>query len=168
MEQKSALDETCQGKVRETPCTHHPFLPRNSLSFFDLRSYIIVSKSSTDVLISKIGVLILALVPHCIKEMTYKMNHHRASLMIPWLRIHQPNQETQVQTLISEDAPCHEATKPGSHNYWACTLQPLKPTCRKLVFHNKGMPCTATREETLLTATRKSHRTATKTQHRHK
>ena len=85
------------------------------------------------------------------------MNHHRAPLMIPWLRIHLPIQETQIQTLIWEDPPCHEATKPGSRSYWACTLRPLKPTRRKLVFRNKGMPCTAAREETLLTAAGESH-----------
>ena len=48
----------------------------------------------------------------------------RASLVAQWLRIRLPMQGTRVQVLVWEDPTCRRATKPVSHNYWACTLQP--------------------------------------------
>ena len=39
------------------------------------------------------------------------------SLVVQWLRIHLPMQETQVQALVQEDPTCHGATKPVRHNY---------------------------------------------------
>ena len=48
----------------------------------------------------------------------------RASLVVQWLRIRLPMQGTQVQALAREDPSCHGATKPVSHNYWVCTLEP--------------------------------------------
>ena len=47
----------------------------------------------------------------------------RASLVVQWLRIHQPMQRMRVQALVREDPTCHGATKPVCHNYWACTLE---------------------------------------------
>ena len=47
-----------------------------------------------------------------------------ASLVVQWLRICLPMQETQVQALVQEDPTCCRATKPVSHNYSACTLEP--------------------------------------------
>ena len=38
------------------------------------------------------------------------------SLVVQWLRIYLPMQETQVQSLIWEDPTCHGATK-SVHNY---------------------------------------------------
>ena len=44
-------------------------------------------------------------------------------------------QEIRVRSLVWEDPPCHRATEPECHNYWACALEPrqepqlLKPTC---------------------------------------
>ena len=32
---------------------------------------------------------------------------------------------TRVQSLVQEDATCHVAAKPMSHNYWALTLGPV-------------------------------------------
>ena len=58
------------------------------------------------------------------------------------------NVETQVQSLTGEDLTCLVATKPvcrkywacalelGSRNYWAHTLQLLKPHTLEPVFHN--------------------------------
>ena len=34
------------------------------------------------------------------------------------------NVETMVQSLVWEDPTCCRATKPMSHNYWACFLKP--------------------------------------------
>ena len=39
------------------------------------------------------------------------------SLVVQWLRIHLPMQETRVQALVREDPTCHGATKPVRHNY---------------------------------------------------
>ena len=43
-----------------------------------------------------------------------------ASLVVQWLRICLPMQGTRVQTLVWEDPTCCRATRPVSHNYWAC------------------------------------------------
>ena len=63
------------------------------------------------------------------------------SLVIQWLRINLPMQETRVWSLVQEDPTCHRATKLMSHNYWTCALDPasrnywahvpqlLKPSC---------------------------------------
>ena len=40
-----------------------------------------------------------------------------ASLVVQWLRIHLPMQETQVRALVWEDSMCHGTTKPMGHNY---------------------------------------------------
>ena len=39
------------------------------------------------------------------------------SLVVQWLRIHLPMQETQVRALVQEDPICRGATKPVRHNY---------------------------------------------------
>ena len=45
------------------------------------------------------------------------------SLLIQWLRIHQPRQGTWVQSLFWEDSTCCGAAKPMCHNYWASRVQ---------------------------------------------
>ena len=57
---------------------------------------------------------------------------HFPSLVIQWLRIYQPMQGTQVQSLVWEDPTCCGATKAENHNYSArgpraCALQEEKP-----------------------------------------
>ena len=47
-----------------------------------------------------------------------------ASLVAQWLRICLPMQGTRVRALVWEDPTCHGATKPVSHNYWACAPEP--------------------------------------------
>ena len=98
-----------------------------------------------------------------------------ASLVAQWLRIRLPMQGTGVRALVQEDPTCRRATKPVCHNYWACALQ---PACR-----NSWSPRAATtgahalqqekplqwearalQGKPLLTATRESPCTATKTQ----
>ena len=34
-------------------------------------------------------------------------------------------QGTRVRALVREDPTCRGATKPVSHNYWACALEPV-------------------------------------------
>ena len=43
-----------------------------------------------------------------------------ASLVAQWLRICLPMQGTWVRALVWEDPTCRGATRPVSHNYWAC------------------------------------------------
>ena len=38
-------------------------------------------------------------------------------LVVQWLRIRLPMQQTRVRSLVREDPTCHGATKPVSHNY---------------------------------------------------
>ena len=45
--------------------------------------------------------------------------------MAQWLRIRLPMQGTRVRALVREDPTCRGATKPTSHNCWACALEPL-------------------------------------------
>ena len=53
----------------------------------------------------------------------------RASLVVQWLRIRLPRQGTRVRALVREDPTCRGATKPVSHNYWACALEPASHNC---------------------------------------
>ena len=59
------------------------------------------------------------------------------SLVTQWLRIRLPMQGTRVWALVREDPSCRRATKPISHNYWACMPQLLKPTRLEPVLLNK-------------------------------
>ena len=61
-------------------------------------------------------------------------NHKESYYLNPWgfpggegLRIRLPMQGTQVRSLVWEDPTCRGATKPASHNYWACVPQLLSP-----------------------------------------
>ena len=47
-------------------------------------------------------------------------------------------QGTWVQALVQEDPTCGGATKPVSHNYWACALEPAS--------HNYWSLCDTTTE----------------------
>ena len=50
-----------------------------------------------------------------------------ASLVVQWLRVFLPMQGTWVRALVWEDPTCHGATKPVSHNYWACASGACAP-----------------------------------------
>ena len=52
------------------------------------------------------------------------MHSIRTSLVAKWIRIYLPMQKTQVQSLVGEDPTCPGTTKPVSHNYRACALEP--------------------------------------------
>ena len=58
---------------------------------------------------------------HIIKAM------YGASLVVQWLRICLPMQGTRVPALVWEDPTCHGATRPVSHNYWACVSGACAP-----------------------------------------
>ena len=66
------------------------------------------------------------------KTVFFQLNHlgilvkksFQASLVTQWLRIRLTMQETRVRALVWENPTCHGATKPVSHNYWACALEP--------------------------------------------
>ena len=54
------------------------------------------------------------------------------SLVVQWLSICLPMQGTQVPSLVREDSTCRGASKPVSHNYWACALEPRAPGQERL------------------------------------
>lgn len=54
----------------------------------------------------------------------HKKTLTETSLVIRQIRICLPMQGTWVQPLVWEDSTFHRATKPNSHNSWACTLEP--------------------------------------------
>ena len=51
----------------------------------------------------------------------------RASLVAQWLRICLLMPETRVRALVWEDPTCRGATRPVSHNYWACASGACAP-----------------------------------------
>ena len=55
----------------------------------------------------------------------------RISLVVQWIRIHLAVQGTWIQSLVQEDSTCSRATKPRSHNFWACSPQ-LEEACTQL------------------------------------
>ena len=58
--------------------------------------------------------------------MKYTKKYTLGAFLVQWLRIHLPIQGTPVQSLVLEDPICCGATKPASHNYWACALHQEK------------------------------------------
>ena len=50
-----------------------------------------------------------------------------ASLVAQWLGVCLPMQGTWVLALVWEDPACHSATRPVSHNCWACTSGACAP-----------------------------------------
>ena len=59
----------------------------------------------------------------------FKSMGEGTSLVMLWLRIHLPTQETGVQSLVREDPTCRGAAKPMCHNYRACALEPTSHNC---------------------------------------
>ena len=57
-------------------------------------------------------------------QWSLKYYDFRTSLVAQWWRVHLPMQETWVRSLVWEDPTCLGTTKPMSHNYWACALEP--------------------------------------------
>ena len=68
------------------------------------------------------------------------LRHSGASLVVQWIRIRLPMQETQVQSLVQKAPACHGVTKPMHYNYQS--LHALEPrSC------NKRSPCTAVKAQ---------------------
>ena len=57
---------------------------------------------------------------------------HRAFLVAQWLRICLPMQGTRVRAPVWEDPTCRGATRPVSHNYWACASGACAPQQERL------------------------------------
>ena len=57
---------------------------------------------------------------------------NRASLVAQWLRICLPMQGTWVRALVWEDPTCRGATRPVTHNYWACASGACAPQQERL------------------------------------
>ena len=51
----------------------------------------------------------------------------RASLVAQWLKVCLPMQGTWVRALVWKDPTCRGATRPMSHNCWACTSGACAP-----------------------------------------
>ena len=62
----------------------------------------------------------------------FKVTGEGASLVAQWLRIRLPMQGTRVRALVWEDPTCRGATKPVSHNYWACAPGACAPQQERL------------------------------------
>ena len=56
-----------------------------------------------------------------------KTFHPGASLVVQWLRICLPMQGTRVRALVWENPTYRGATRPVSHNYWACASGACAP-----------------------------------------
>ena len=72
------------------------------------------------------GVHLRCLSPQLRSHREYKKARW-ASLVAQWLRICLPMQGTRVRALVWEDPTCRGATKPVSHNYWACASETCAP-----------------------------------------
>ena len=88
-----------------------------------------------------------------------------ASLVAQWLRIRLPMQRTWVWALVQEDPTCRGATRPASHNYWACASGACAPQQERPWQWKAHAPQWRVAP---LAATRESPRTETKTQHSQK
>ena len=56
-----------------------------------------------------------------------RSTNFQASLVAQWLRVCLPMQGTRVRALVWEDPTCRGATRPMSHNYWACASGACAP-----------------------------------------
>ena len=77
--------------------------------------------------------------------------------MAQWLRIRLPMQGTRVRALVREDPTCREATRPVSHNYWACASGACAPQRKRPRQWEARAP--RWRVDPALAATRESPRT---------
>ena len=85
--------------------------------------------------------------------------------MVQWLRICLPMQGTRVRALVWEDPTCCGATRPVSHNYWACVSGACAPNKRG---RDSERPANRDEQWPPLATTRESPRIETKTQHSQK
>ena len=67
------------------------------------------------------------LLPHPLRTKYNQEKYPGASLVAQWLRVCLPMKGTRVWALVWEDLTCCGATRPVSHNYWACTSGACAP-----------------------------------------
>ena len=60
-------------------------------------------------------------------KIKFKNKLNGASLVAQWLGVCLPMQGTRVRALVWEDPTCRGATKPVTHNYWACASGACAP-----------------------------------------
>ena len=102
---------------------------------------------------------------HHINKLRNKNHMIGASLVAQWLGVCLPVQGMRVRALIWEDPTCRGATRPVSHNYWACASGACAPQQER----PRQWEARALRWRVApLAATGESPRTETKTQHSHK
>ena len=108
--------------------------------------------------------------------MLLKNHFHRASLVVPWLRIHLAMEGTLVWSLVQEDPTWCRTTKPAhapqlqSLCPGAREPQPLSPCVTTTEAHTPQILCSKTREATTTsspctTVSRENPSVAMKTQH---
>ena len=108
--------------------------------------------------------------------MTKVLKNHvmsETSMVVQWIRICLLMQRTWVQSLVWEDSKCLQATKPVlpqvlSLGAAATEAQVPRTVLRNKRSHPKRSPCTATREQPLLSTTGESPCAAMKTKHNQK
>ena len=117
-----------------------------------------------------------------IKINTWKTNTYKfkftlgISLVVQWLRICLPMQETWVPPLVRKDLTCHRATMPMHYNYWAWTLEAVRHSFWSLPYRvcapqekpPQWEACTPQQRIALFTLIIKRWHAARKTQHRQK
>ena len=102
------------------------------------KDYILFIHSSID---GYLGWLyLLAMVNNAVVDMSLQISFQdpafRTLLVVQWLRICLPIQETWVQSLVWEDSTCCRATEPLHHDFWS--LWALEPVlCNQRSQHSK-------------------------------
>ena len=99
-----------------------------------------------------------------------KKGKRGTSLVLQWIEICPPMQQTWVWSLIQEDSTCLRTSKPTHAHNWTCVPQLLKSTCLEPALCNKRcchgkQPSYPDEEYLQLAITRESPCTAMKTQH---
>ena len=77
--------------------------------------------------LSKLAMLLNLAVSLSFLSVNIKNTPFGASLVAQWLRICLLMQGTRVRVLVWEDPTCRGATRPVSHNYWACASGACAP-----------------------------------------
>ena len=80
--------------------------------------------------------------------------------MVQWIRTRLPAQRRWVRSLVREDPPCPQATKPARHHYRACAPEPTfhkRSHCNeKAVTATKGSPHSLPQEKACMQQRRPS------------
>ena len=71
--------------------------------------------------IGRINIVKMTILPKIDSMQSLSKFQWQAFLVVQWLSICLLMQGTRVRAQVWEDPTCHGATRPMSHNYWACT-----------------------------------------------